>query len=304
MMKSDHVLCLNSKSFHRMHYVEWGDPQAERVVICVHGLTRNGRDFDALAQALQSEFRVICPDVAGRGKSDWLPAKEDYGYPQYCTDMANLIVRVMAEPPARGLLGRLGHALAGGGSARKRLYWVGTSMGGIIGMLLASRANCPIEKLVLNDVGTVIPRVAIERIGQYVGKDPRFKTYEELEALIRMVLAPFGALTDAQWRHLTETGARQHEDGSWGLSYDPGIGLPFQKWLLADVDLWQYWDTIACPTLLLRGAQSDLLLKETAVAMTRSGPKPRLVEFDGIGHAPALMADDQIKVVRDFLMQN
>lgn len=303
-MKSDHVLCLNSKSFHRMHYVEWGDPAAERIVVCVHGLTRNGRDFDALAQALQSEFRVVCPDVAGRGKSDWLPAKEDYGYPQYCTDMASLIARVMAEPPVPGLLGRLGRALAGGGSARKRLYWVGTSMGGIIGMLLASRANCPIEKLVLNDVGTVIPRTAIERIAQYVGKDPRFRTYEELEALIRMVLAPFGVLTDAQWRHLTETGARRHEDGSWGLSYDPGIGLPFQKWLLADIDLWQYWDTIACPTLVLRGAQSDLLLKETAVAMTRRGPKPRLVEFDGIGHAPALMADDQIKVVRDFLMES
>jgi pimeloyl-ACP methyl ester carboxylesterase len=304
MMRSDHVLCLNSKSFHRMHYVEWGDPQAERVVICVHGLSRNGRDFDALAQALQSEFNVVCPDVVGRGKSDWLDAKEDYSYPQYCADMTNLIARVMARPAPGRILGRLASALAGRGSGRKRLYWVGTSMGGIIGMLLASRAKTPIAKLVLNDVGTLIPRAALERIGQYVGKDPRFKTLEELEAMVRQVLAPFGALTDAQWRHLAVTGAKQHADGSWGMCYDPGIGLPFQKWLLADVDLWQYWDPIACPTLLLRGAQSDLLPKDTAVAMTRRGPRPRLVEFDDIGHAPALMADDQIKVVRDFLLEN
>lgn len=303
-MKSDHVLCLNSKSFHRMHYVEWGDPAAERVVICVHGLSRNGRDFDTLAQALLPEFRVVCPDVAGRGKSDWLPVKEDYGYPQYCADMTNLIARVMARPAPGGILGRLAGALGDAGGGPKRLYWVGTSMGGIIGMLLAARPNCPIEKLVLNDVGTVIPRAAIERIAQYVGKDPRFNTFEELESMVRMVLAPFGALTDAQWRHLAETGAKRHGDGSWGLSYDPGIGLPFQKWLLADVDLWQYWDTIVCPTLLLRGAESDLLLKDTAVAMTQRGPKARLVEFDGIGHAPPLMADDQIKVVRDFLTEN
>jgi pimeloyl-ACP methyl ester carboxylesterase len=300
-MRSDHVLCLNSKTFHRMHYVEWGDPRAERVVICVHGLTRNGRDFDALAQALMPDFHVLCPDVVGRGRSDWLPVKADYGYPQYCADMANLIARVTANPPG-GMLGRLARAM---GSARKakRLYWLGTSMGGIIGMLLASRPNNPIEKLVVNDVGAIVPRAALERIAQYVGKDLRFKTFEELEAMLRLVLAPFGALTDAQWRHLAETAAKRHEDGSWGLRYDPGITSTFRG-PFADVDLWQYWDNIACPTLLLRGAQSDLLLKDTALAMTQRGPRPKLVEFDGIGHAPALMADDQIKVVRDFLMES
>jgi pimeloyl-ACP methyl ester carboxylesterase len=283
-MKSDYVLCLGSKGFHRMHYVDWGDPNAERVVICVHGLTRNGRDFDFLAQALLPDFRVVCPDVVGRGKSDWLYAKEDYAYPQYCADMAALIARITA-----------------GGKSRK-IYWVGTSMGGIIGMLLASRPKTPIERLVLNDVGTVIPGAALARIATYVGKDPRFKSLRELEAYKRMVSAPFGPQTDAQWRHLAETGAKQHEDGAWGLRYDPGIGVPFQQAVLADVDLWQYWDTIACPTLLMRGAQSDLLLKETAAAMTRRGPKPGLVEFEGVGHAPMLMADDQIKLVRDFLL--
>jgi pimeloyl-ACP methyl ester carboxylesterase len=279
------VLCLSSKSFHRMQYVEWGDPDAERVVICVHGLTRNCRDFDFLAQALLPEFRVVCPDVAGRGQSDWLTAKEDYAYPQYCADMTALIARVTA------------------GGKPRRIFWVGTSMGGILGMLLASRPKSPLERLVVNDVGTFIPKAAQERIGTYLGRDPRFKTLEEMEAFVRMVASPFGPLTDAQWRHLTVTGGKQHADGSWGFRYDPGIGIPFRKQPLADVDLWQYWDAIACPTLLLRGTQSDLLLKDTANAMTQRGPRPRLVEFEGIGHAPTLMADDQIKVVRDFLLE-
>lgn len=284
-MKSDNVLCLNTRGFHRMHYLEWGDPDAERVAICVHGLTRNCRDFDFLAQALLPDFRVVCPDVAGRGQSDWLPAKEDYAYPQYCADMTALIARVTARGKPR------------------RIYWVGTSMGGILGMLLAARSNTPIGRLVLNDVGTFIPKAALERIGTYIGNDPRFRTLDQMEAMVRLVSAPFGPLTDAQWSHLTTTGAKQHKDGSWGLCYDPGIGIPFHKGPLADMDLWHYWDTIACPTLLLRGTQSDLLLKETAIAMTERGPRPRLVEFEGVGHAPMLMAHDQIRVVREFLLE-
>ncbi|MBI3044047.1 MAG: alpha/beta hydrolase [Betaproteobacteria bacterium] len=282
-MNSDYILGLDSKGFHRLHYLDWGSPDAGRIVICAHGLTRNCRDFDVLAQALLPDFRVVCPDFAGRGKSDWLEAKEDYAYPQYCADMAALIARVTA------------------GDKPRTIYWVGTSMGGIIGMLLASRAGSPIRKLVLNDVGTIIPRAAQERIAAYVGKTPRFGSFEELEAMVRVVLAPFGPLTDAQWRHLAVTGAKQHEDGSWGLCHDPGIGIPFQKGPLADVDLWKFWDTVACPTLLLRGAQSDLLSKDTALAMTRRGPKADLIEFEGIGHAPALMAEDQVTAVRAFL---
>jgi pimeloyl-ACP methyl ester carboxylesterase len=283
-MKSDHLLCLNSRGFHRLHYVEWGPQDAQHLLICVHGLTRVCRDFDSLARALLPEFRVVCPDIAGRGRSDWLPAKEDYANHQYCADLTALIARVTAR------------------GASRRIHWVGTSMGGIIGMLLASRPNTPIAKLVLNDVGAFLPRAALERIGSYVGKDPRFRTLDEMEAMVRLISAPFGPLTDAQWRHLTVNGAMQYEDGSWGFRYDPGIAVPFQKKPLADVDLWQYWDAITCPTLLLRGAQSDLLLKETAADMTRRGPRPRLVEFEGVGHAPMLMAEDQIKVVRDFLL--
>ncbi len=283
-MKSDHVLCLSSKGFHRMHYVEWGERDAQRLAVCVHGLTRNCRDFDTLAQALLPEFRVVCPDVAGRGRSDWLPAKEDYAYPQYCADMTALIARITT------------------GGRQRKIHWIGTSMGGILGLLLASRPNSPIERLVLNDVGAVIPKAAQERIGTYVGMDPRFKSLDEIEAAVRVISAPFGPLSAMQWRHLTVHGATQHEDGTWGFRYDPGIAIPFRKQPLADVDLWQYWDAITCPTLILRGAQSDLLLRETAAAMTRRGPRPRLVEIAGVGHAPMLMADDQVRVVRDFLL--
>jgi pimeloyl-ACP methyl ester carboxylesterase len=266
-----------------MHYVEWGAPDNPRIVICVHGLTRNGRDFDFLAQALQPDFRVICPDVAGRGASDWLCAKEDYTNAQYAADMTALIARVTA------------------GSVQS-LYWVGTSMGGLIGLLLASRPNTPIGKLVLNDVGAVVPKAALERIGAYVGKDPRFGSLEELEAYVRKVSAPFGPLTDAQWRHLTVHGAKQHGDGSWGFRYDPGIAVPFGQGPFSDIELWSLWDAVACPTLLLRGAESDLLLHDTALAMTGRGPRAKLIEFAGVGHAPMLMADDQIDAVRTFLL--
>ena len=226
-MKSDYVHCLGSKAFHRMHYVDWGDPGAERVVICVHGLTRNCRDFDFLAQALLPDFRVVCPDVVGRGKSDWLYAKDDYSYPQYCADMAALIARITA-----------------GGSSR-RIYWVGTSMGGIIGMLLASRPNTPITKLVLNDVGTVLPKAALERIAQYVGKDPRFKTLEELEAMMRLMLAPFGALTGAQWQHIARHSVVKGDKGALRWHYDPAIAGNFSLLIAFDVVLWHLWDEIA-----------------------------------------------------------
>ena len=282
-MRSGDIACLGKHGFHRMHYVEWGDPQAERVVICVHGLTRNGRDFDELARALP-ELKVVCPDIVGRGASDWLRAKEDYGYPQYCADMTALMARVTG--------------------AGQRVYWVGTSMGGILGMLLAASPGTPIEKLVVNDVGAIVPKEALERIATYVGKDPRFQSLRELEGYLRLVCASFGPLTDGQWRHLAEHGARQHEDGRWGMRYDPDIAAAFRNAPLATVDLWQYYDAIRCPTLLLRGAQSDLLLKDTAVEMTRRGPRARLVEFEGVGHAPMLMAAEQIATVRNFLLSD
>ncbi len=279
-MRQHQLPCLSLHGFHRVNYYEWGDPANSNVVICVHGLTRNGRDFDDLARALSSDYRVLCPDIPGRGKSEWLTHNEDYAYPVYIADMAALIARSGAE----------------------KVDWIGTSMGGLIGMLLAAQPNTPIRKLVMNDVGPLIPKASLERLANYVGKPVSYDTFAALEQYIRTISASFGPLTDAQWRHLTETTARQTDDGRWGTNYDPAIALPFTA-PIADVVLWPFWDQIRSPTLLLRGKDSDLLLSETAREMTARGPKAKLVEFAGIGHAPMLMAADQINVVRQFLLE-
>jgi pimeloyl-ACP methyl ester carboxylesterase len=278
-MRQGTLLNLGPHGFHRTRYYEWGEPSNSRLVVCVHGLTRNGRDFDALARALAPHFRVLCPDVVGRGLSDWLPNKQDYGYPLYLSDMTALMARGAVES----------------------VYWVGTSMGGLIGMMLAAQSGNPIRKLVINDVGPLVPKAALERLSMYVGKAPRFDTLEGYERYLRQVAAPFGPLSDEQWRHLAQTSSRRNDDGSLGPAYDPGIAAAFAG-PLQDVVLWPLWDAICCPTLVLRGAQSDLLLRDTASEMTRRGPRAQLKEFDGVGHAPALMAAEQIEAVRDFLV--
>jgi pimeloyl-ACP methyl ester carboxylesterase len=285
-MQEHFVQCLSPSGLHNMHYTEWGRRANPRVVICVHGLTRNCRDFDPLAQSLEHDFRVVCPDIVGRGQSEWLADKQHYGLPQYLADINTLIARLTADTE---------HA------SEHEILWVGTSMGGMIGMLLACLPRTPVRKLVLNDVGTLIPKASLERIAKYLGKSPSFKTLEETNAYVRYVSAPFGPLTDAQWDHLTRHNARQNADGSWTMNYDPGIALPFQSGPINDIELWNYYDHVSCPTLLLRGAVSDLLLKDTAQAMTQRGPKARLIEFAGVGHAPMLQSDDQINVVREFL---
>lgn len=282
-MRRNHVRCLGTKGFHRLHYYEWGDCANPHVLVCVHGLTRNGRDFDFLAQALADRFRVICPDVAGRGASDWLDVKQDYGMVQYLHDMTTLVARIAPGPTFE-------------------ISWVGTSMGGLIGILMAALPGNPIRRLVVNDVGMRVPKAALERLARYVGKDPRFNSLDELEAHTRRVSAPFGPLTDAQWRHLTEHNARRFPDGRWGYGYDPAIGDALQG-ELEDVDFSAHWDAIRCPTLVLRGAQSDVLLHETAQAMTERGPRAILVELDGVGHAPMLMNDEQVHPVREFLLR-
>jgi pimeloyl-ACP methyl ester carboxylesterase len=278
--RSGSVLTLGPHGFHHTRYVEWGDQDNPRVVVCVHGLTRNGRDFDVLARALATDFRVLCPDVVGRGRSDWLAHAGDYGYPLYLSDMAALIAR----------------------SGVEEVLWVGTSMGGLIGMMLAAQPQTPIARLVINDVGPLVPQAALERLAQYVGKAGPFATEAALEAYLKTVLAPFGPLTDVQWRHLAQHSTRRNADGAFALAYDPAIAQAFGG-PLKDVVLWPVWDAIRCPTLLLRGRESDLLLQETALEMTQRGPRARLLEFEGIGHAPALMANDQVDAVRAFLLE-
>ena len=286
-MRIDRFQALGPHGFHQVSYADWGDRDNPHVVICVHGLTRNCRDFDDLARALSTRCRVVCPDVAGRGRSDWLRHKDDYNYPVYLADMAALIARVTERPEAAPAVA---------------VDWVGTSMGGLIGMLLAAQPASPFRRLVLNDVGPWIPKAALQRIGTYVGLDPHFPTLDAMEAQVRAVSAPFGPLTDAQWRHLTEHVARQLDDGQWAFRYDPGIAKPFRSGALGDVDLWPFYDAIRTPTLLLRGATSDLLTADTAREMTQRGPRPRCIEFAGVGHAPMLMSGDQIETVRSFLL--
>lgn len=273
------VQCIGPHGLHRMAYVEWGDPSNRKVLVCAHGLTRNGRDFDFLAKALADEYRVVCPDVVGRGHSDWLGVKKDYGFPLYVADMVTLLARLDA----------------------RTVHWVGTSMGGIIGMLLASLPHTPISRLVLNDVGPLITAVSLRRIGEYVGRAPKFPTMAAAEAWIRETGAPFGKLTDAQWRHLTEHSMRPVE-GGFVVAYDPAIGDAFrQNPVVTDVSLWDAYHAIRCPTLVIRGAESDLLEAETVQKMAQTGPRARVVEIPEVGHAPVLMDPEQIRIVCDFL---
>lgn len=266
---------------YRLNYTTFGDPNAARTVICVHGLTRNSRDFDVLATALAEDAYVICPDVVGRGLSDWLDDPAAYEVPTYAGHLLQLIQHVGAN----------------------HVDWIGTSMGGLVGMGVAASETSPIERLVVNDVGPFIPKAALERIGSYLGLELTFESVTDLENHLRLIHAPFGPLTDEQWSHLATHSARTRPDGKVVLGYDPKIAAPFGKEPLDDVDLWPLWDQISCPTVILRGAESDLLLKETADEMTRRGPGARLVEFQGIGHAPALMNAEQIAVIKSWLRE-
>jgi pimeloyl-ACP methyl ester carboxylesterase len=272
--------CLGPHGFHRLAYYEWPGPKDAPALLCVHGLTRNARDFDTLAAALSVQYRVICPDMPGRGKSAWLDSGADYDAPLYLSDLAALIARLDVET----------------------VDWVGTSMGGNLGMLMAALPHVPIRRLVMNDIGPVIPKEGLQRIADYVGLDPSFADLDAFEAALRFIHAPFGPLSDQQWRAMAVQSARRKADGSLGFNYDPKIAEPFRKIAGADLDLWAEWDKIPCPVLVLRGAQSDILRRSDAEAMTQRGPRAKLVEFAGIGHAPALLEDDQIAVIRDFLL--
>lgn len=277
-MRERHLRSLSAHGFHSVAYYEWGDPATHRVALCVHGLTRNGRDFDELARALLPTHRTIAVDMPGRGHSDWLRDPMDYAFATYLTTLTALIARVDAD----------------------QVDWVGTSMGGLLGMVMAAQPGTPVRRLVVNDVGPAIEPAALQRIGEYVGSDPVFDTYEEIERYVRAISAPFGKLTDEQWGHLARTSVHQRPDGRWGFTYDPALAVPFRA-VPAPPDLWSVWDAIRCPTLVLRGRDSDLLSSATAHAMTQRGPRAELLEFDEVGHAPALLHAHEIAPVVAFL---
>ena len=265
------------QGFFSLAWTEWGPPDGAPVV-CVHGLTRNGRDFDALADALAGQGRrVICPDLPGRGASDWLPDTALYVPPTYAAALSHLLATL--DGP---------------------VDWIGTSLGGICGIGVAATPGNPIRRLVLNDVGALVPKASLARIGDYLAQVGDFADLIELEAYLRRVHAPFGALTDAQWRHMAETSVRALPGGRVALHYDPAIAAPFRTAEPVDMDLSFWWSRVTAPVLLVRGAESDLLPAETAQAMAQR-PGVRLAEIAGCGHAPALMDAAQIGLVTGFL---
>ena len=290
----NYLPCADNAGGHRMAYWLWGDAAAPHVVVCAHGLSRQGRDFDVLARAILAQgagqVRVVCPDVVGRGQSDWLKDPQGYQIPSYAMNMLALLAHLK---PAT-------------------LDWLGTSMGGLIGMVLCGQPSLPlpvkVRRLVLNDVGPAIQWQALQRIGQYLGKSGSFADLPQAAQAMLAISTTFGPHTPEQWLELSRHMVKAAPDGSGRLvlHYDPAIAVPFEGMtedsaLQGEAALWQMYDAITARTLLTRGADSDLLTRDTALAMTQRGPKARLVEFAGVGHAPTLIADDQVRAVLDFL---
>lgn len=282
------VQCLDSRGLHRMVYWQWGDAANPKVLVCVHGLTRQGRDFDTLAHALCGEYRVVCPDVVGRGRSGRLADPAGYVIPTYVADMVTLLARLDAQV----------------------VDWVGTSMGGLVGLGLASLDGAPVRRLVLNDVGPVVEPAALQRIGSYVGQAGFWRTLDEAADALWALSQGFGPHTREQWLALTapqlQPATREGVEG-FTTRVDPGIAVPFRALTpelarAGEALLWQSYDRLRCRTLLLRGAESDLLSADTARAMTQRGPRAQLHEFAGVGHAPTLVHAEQIEVLRHFLL--
>jgi len=282
---------------HRMAYWSWGDESNANILLCVHGLSRQGRDFDTLARSLSDRYQVICPDVVGRGHSDWLADPKGYQVFSYVSDMVALLQQLRAQVKATDPID---------------IDWIGTSMGGLIGLgfstLPPQVSGVRLRKVVLNDVGPRLNHAALVRIGDYLGQPKRFESEQEAADYLLSISAGFGPHTPEQWLALSRPLLRPAPDGNGLiLHYDPAIAEPF-KTMSADAAtsgeamLWQVYDALTCPVLLMRGKNSDLLDAETAQVMTQRGPKARLIEFEGVGHAPTLQAPDQLAAIHDFLL--
>ncbi|HEX9718398.1 MAG TPA: alpha/beta fold hydrolase [Ramlibacter sp.] len=294
----NYVTCPDPSGGHGMAYWQWGETPAGHVIVCVHGLSRQGRDFDVLAQALLERagrpLRIVCPDVAGRGRSDWLKDPQGYQVPTYVADMLALLASLHQQ------------------AAVTTLDWLGTSMGGLIGMAVAGTPQLPlpvpVRRLVLNDVGPAIQWQALQRIGTYLGNTGRFETMEQAAAAMWAISTSFGPHTPQQWLALSQPMVRPLPEGGFTLHYDPAIAVPFrsvteESAAQGQAALWQLYDNVQAEVLVTRGANSDLLAHDTAVAMTQRGPKARLVEFESVGHAPTFVANNQIEAVASFLLR-
>lgn len=308
----NYVVCSSTSGLHNMAYWEWGDPSNSQVLLCVHGLTRTGRDFDAFAQAMSSDYRVVCPDIVGRGRSDWLVDPDNYTVPQYVADIITLIARLQPST----------------------LDWVGTSMGALIGLGVAGalassqrmkswrsdsnlnpQQDIPFRRMVINDVGPVISLEGLARIGNYVGEELLFDSFDEVINYAKRQWASFGEYSEEQWKHLVRFMFKEH-DGQWALTYDLRIAIPFQQQFLEQKEseskaiiqlaqqiLWDAFETLPAETLIIRGEHSDLLSAQTAQEMLLRQPKASLFEVKNCGHAPMLMHESQIQTVKQFLLK-
>lgn len=281
-----YFLGLGFHGFHRVNYLEWGnadDFAHQETLVCVHGLTRNARDFDYFATKLCDKYRVVCPDVVGRGDSDHLLSDEAYNYLQYNADMNALIARLGVT----------------------EVNWIGTSMGGIIGMVLASVSQSPIRRLVVNDIGPEVSRDALLSIAKYIGQSEEFASIAEIEKYLRMIYPEFAPMTDDDWAHMAKYSSKRTEHGTFKMKFDPRIGDAFRDSIsYFNVDMWETWEKITCPVLVLRGKNSSFLSEETANRMLEGGPETTLVEFDDTGHTPTLRNDEQVDVISQWLADN
>jgi len=278
--RSGSVTCINSKGFHQIAYQDWGDINNEETLYCVHGLTRNSHDFDALANKLSKNHRVICPDTVGRGHSDWLPDHDDYQIQQYNMDFTVLAAHIGKEP----------------------FDFLGTSLGGMMGMVLAAMPNSPIQRLIINDIAPEVPHTAMARLGDYLHLDPYFSSLDEVEARLRETLKPFAPMKDEDWQHLARTSSRKDGKG-FRLAFDPDISNTYGRryWYMMYFNLWKYWVRIQCPVLILRGMDSDFLTESLLDRMLSKLPHADVVEFANTGHTPTLNAAEQINPIQDWL---
>lgn len=274
---------LHGNGQHRICYSDWGDKDANPL-ICVHGLTGNGHDFDYLAEDLINHgHRVIAVDLPGRGRSDFHDDPALYNYDQYMKDLHELLVDLNLEAPGS-------------------VDWLGVSLGGLLGIRMASMENSPVKRLMVNDVGPSVPKEALDFIFGVISQDYAFDTVSDLEARMRETRGKtWGPVTDEQWHHMAEHNARGRDDGRITYAYDPKIGVVFEHSPIGDVDLWGQWAQIKCPTMLIHGADSTLLTEDIIERMRQNGPDFDLVTFDGCGHVPSLMAPNQIEILRSWL---
>lgn len=280
-MKTKHILSSNNAGQHRIVYQDWGDENNPNLLICVHGLTRNSRDFDYLASELSSKYRVIAPDIVGRGQSDWLPDPSLYTLEQYINDMGILLAHLKA----------------------KQVDWLGTSLGGIIGMAIASQPASPIKRLILNDIGPVIKKEAIAYLATSLAETPHFKSLDELKGFLQQAYSAMGQLDQAHWEHMVAHDHRITSEGKITRNFDPKITQSVGTLINSDITLWDIWENIQCPVLILHGEESVILTPEICQDMLKRNPHASLKTFPGVGHTPSLIPEKQIDVVASWLTQ-